>query len=72
MSIISLKYAVQLISMMGCHLSHLETKDSRDDPHQVYLLECDNTAGELWLAKGCTSSATGRNLARLQAALLLD
>ena len=71
-SINSLEYAAQLITMMGCHLSHLETKDTRIDPHPVYLLECDNTAGESWLAKGCTSSATGRDLARLQAALLLD
>jgi hypothetical protein len=71
-SINSLEYAAQLITMMGCHLSHLETKDTRDDPHPVYLLECDNTASESWLAKGCTSSATGRDLARLQAALLLD
>jgi hypothetical protein len=31
-SINSLEYAVQLITMMGCHLHHLETKDSRDDP----------------------------------------
>jgi hypothetical protein len=72
MSINSLKYAAQLITMMGCHLSHLETKNARDDPHPVYLLECDNTAGESWLAKGCTSSATGHDLACLQAALLLD
>ena len=50
-SINSLEYAAQLITMMGCHLSHLETKDAWDDPHPVYLLECDNTAGELWLAK---------------------
>jgi hypothetical protein len=71
-SINSLEYAAQLITMMGCHLSHLETKDSREDLHPVYLLECDNTAGESWLAKGCTSSATGRDLACLQAALLLD
>jgi hypothetical protein len=71
-SINSLEYAAQLITMMGCHLSHLETKDARDDPHPVYLLKCDNTAGESWLAKGCTSSSTGRDLARLQAALLLD
>jgi hypothetical protein len=71
-SINSLEYAAQLITMMGCHLSHLETKDSRDDPHPVYLLQCDNTTGEPWLSKGCASSATGRNLARLQAALLLD
>jgi hypothetical protein len=71
-SINSLEYAVQLIMMLGCHLSHLETKDSQDDPHPVYLLECNNTTGESWLAKGCTSSATGHDLAHLQAALLLD
>jgi hypothetical protein len=71
-SINSLEYAAQLITMMGCHLSHLENKDLRDDPHPVYLLECDNTASESWLAKGCTSSATGRDLARLQSVLLLD
>jgi hypothetical protein len=68
----SLEYATQLITMMSCNLSHLETNDSRDDPHPVYLLGCDNTAGESWLAKGCTSSVTGRDLTRLQAALLLD
>jgi hypothetical protein len=72
MSINSLEYAAQLITTMGCHLFHLKTKDSHDDPHPVYLLECDNTAGESWLVKGCLSSATGRNLASLQAALLLD
>jgi hypothetical protein len=71
-SIKSLEYSAQLITMMGCHLSHLETKNVQDDPHPIYLLECDNTAGESWLAKGCTSSATGRDLAHLQAALLLD
>jgi hypothetical protein len=72
MSINSLEYTAPLITMMGCHLCHLETKDSRDSPHPVYLLKCNNTASESWLAKGCTSSATGRDLARLQAALLLD
>jgi hypothetical protein len=72
MSINSLDYAAQLITMTGYHLSHLETKDARDDPHPVYLLECDNTAGKSWLAKGCTSSTTGRDLARLQTALLLN
>ncbi len=58
--------------MMGCHLHHLESRVSRCDPHPIYRLECDNTAGESWLTKGCTSSAAGRDLARLQAALLLD
>jgi hypothetical protein len=71
-SINSLEYAAQLITMLGCHLHHFETKDSREDPHPVYLLECDNTASEWWLTKVCTSSATGRDLARLQTALLLD
>jgi hypothetical protein len=56
--------------MMGCHLSHIETKDSREDPHP-YLFECNNTVGESWLMKGCTSSATGRDLTHLQTALLL-
>ena len=71
-SINSLEYAAQLITMMGCHLHHLDTRATRRDPHPLYLLECDNTAGESWLTKGCSSSATGRDLARLQAALLLD
>jgi hypothetical protein len=71
-SINSLEYAAQLIMMLGCHLHHLETKDMWDDPHPVYLLECNNAAGESWLAKGRTSSATGCGLTRLQAALLLD
>jgi hypothetical protein len=51
-SINSLEYAMQLVTMMGCHLHHLETKDSWSDPHPVYLLECDDTAGESWLTKG--------------------
>ncbi|KAL3803843.1 hypothetical protein HJC23_004005 [Cyclotella cryptica] len=71
-SINSLEYAAQLITMMGCHLHHLETRATRGDPNPLYRLECDNTAGESWLTRGCTSSATGRDLARLQAALLLD
>jgi hypothetical protein len=72
MSINSLEYAAQLIAMMGCQLHHLETKGSRDDPQLVFLLECNNTAGESWLAKGCSSSTIRRDLAHLQAALLLD
>jgi len=71
-SINSLEYAAQLITMMGCHLHHLKTRATHHDPHPLYLLECDNTAGESWLSKGCTSSPTGRDLARLQAALLVD
>jgi hypothetical protein len=63
-SINSLEYSVKLIT--------IESKDSWDYPHPVYLLEWDNTTGKSWLTKGCTSSVTGRSLARLQAALLLD
>ena len=70
-SINSLKYAAQLITMLDCHLHHLDTQTSQSDAHPIYLLECNNTAGESWLNKGCTSSAAGRDLARLQAALLL-
>jgi hypothetical protein len=58
--------------MLGCHRHYLDTLTSRSDAHLIYLLECDNTAGESWLTKGCTSSPTGRELARLQATLLLD
>ena len=58
--------------MLGCHLHDLETAATCLNPHPIYLLECDNTAGESWLAKGSTSSATGHKLARLQATLLLD
>jgi hypothetical protein len=58
--------------MLGCHLHDIETAATRHDPDPIFLLECDNTAGQAWLAKGCTSSATGHALARLQASLLLD
>jgi hypothetical protein len=71
-SINMLEYASQLITMLGCHRHHLSTLPSRSEAHPIYLLECDNTAGESWLNKGCTSSPTGRELARLQATLLLD
>ena len=71
-SINTLKYAAQLITMMGRHLHHLESRATRCDSHPLYRLECDNTAGESWLTKGCTSSAAGCDLARLQATLLLD
>jgi hypothetical protein len=56
-----LEYASQLITMLGCNLHHLDTLTSQSDAHPIYLLECDNTAGESWL-----------NIARLQATLLLD
>lgn len=56
---------------LGCHLNNIDTKSVHHDTHPIYLLESDNTAGESWLAKGCTSSTTGRKFARLQAALLL-
>jgi hypothetical protein len=71
-SINALEYASQLIMMLGCHRHYLNTLTSRSDAHPIYLLECDNTAGESWLNKGCTSSPTGRELARLQATILLD
>jgi hypothetical protein len=71
-SINSLEYAAQLITMLGCHLHNVKTATTRHDPHPVFLLECDNTARQSWLSKGCTSSATGCALARLQASLLLD
>jgi hypothetical protein len=71
-SINSLEYATQLITLLGCHLHHHETNDLRIDPHPVYFLECDFTAGKSWLTKGCPLSTTGRDLARLQASLLLD
>ena len=57
--------------MLGCQLHCTESQATRLDPHPIYLLECDNTAGEAWLIKGCTSSATGRELARFQAAILM-
>jgi hypothetical protein len=71
-SINSLEYAAQLITMLGCHLHGIKTAATRHDPNPILLLECDNTAGQSWLAKGCTSSITGHALARLQAYLLLD
>ena len=43
----------------------------RLDPHPIYLLECNNTAGESWLTKGCISSATGHELAQLRAVILM-
>ena len=58
--------------MLGCHRHYLDTLTSRSDAHPIYLLKCDNTAGESWLNKSCKSSPTGRELARLQASLLLD
>ena len=67
-----LEYAAQLVTMLGCHLHDSETAATRHDPHPVFLLECDNTAGQAWLSNRCTSSATGCALARLQASLLLD
>ena len=71
-SINALKYATQIISMLGCYLHIQDLGNSSPDPHPVFLLECDNTQGEAWLKKGCTSSTIGRALTRLQAALLFD
>ena len=71
-SIDSLKYAAQLITMLGCHLHSIETAAMFHDPHPIFLLKCDNTVGQSWLAKGYTSSATGHELAQLQASLILN
>jgi hypothetical protein len=71
-SINSLEYTAQLIRMLGCHLHGIKTASMRHDPHPIFLLECNYSVGQLWLTKGCTSSAIGRELARLQASLLLD
>ena len=58
--------------MMGCHLHSIKLQAMHPDHHPIYLLECDNTAGESWLVKGCTSNATGHNLVWFQAAILLN
>lgn len=71
-SINSLEYSAQLITMLGCHLHDIETSTTRRDPHPIFLLECNSTAGQEWLSKGCTSSANDRALARLQASLLIN
>ena len=71
-SINSLEHKAQLITLLDCHLHSTKSCATCRDPHPIYLLECDNTAGESWLSKGCTSNATARDLARLQAVILLD
>ena len=58
--------------MLGCYLHGSKTAAMRHGSHPIFLLECNNTAEQSWLAKGCTSSTTGCALARLQASLLLD
>jgi hypothetical protein len=68
-------FSVIVLSSAGrglVSLHDIETAATRDDPQPVFLLECNNMAGQAWLSKGCTSSATGRALARLQASLLLN
>ena len=55
-SINALEYATQIISMLGCYLHTQNLGCKLVDPHPVFLLECDNTQGEAWLKKGCTSS----------------
>ena len=71
-SINALEYTTQIISMLGCYLHIRDLGHNIIDPHPVFLLECDNTQGEAWLKKGCTSSTIGRSLTRLQAALMLN
>lgn len=71
-SINVLKYAVQLITLLGCHLHRTKSRNMQPGPHPIYLLKGDNTSSESWLAKGCTTSTTGCELTCLQSALLLD
>ena len=58
--------------MLGCQLHSTRSQAMCLDPHPTYPLKCNNTTGESWLAKSCTSSITGRELARLQATFFLD
>ena len=51
-SINSLEYAAQLITMLGCHLHDNETSKKRHDPHPIFLLECDNPLGTSMALKG--------------------
>jgi hypothetical protein len=53
MSINSLNYAVQLITMVGCHLSHLKTKDSRDAPIPSFSLSVTTP----WASHGSQTDA---------------
>ena len=71
-SINALDYATQIISMLGHYLHIQDLGHSLPDPHPVFLLECDNTQGEAWLRKRCTSSTIGQALTHLQAALLFN
>ena len=70
-SINSLEYATQLITMLGCHLHFWDDAQSHRNPNRIFLLECDNMTDESWLKKGCSSSLIGSGLTRLQATLLL-
>ena len=70
-SINSLEYATQWITMLGCHLHFDDSTQVRHDPHPIFLLKDDNMTGESCLKKGCTSSPIGHSLTRLQAMLLL-
>ncbi len=71
-SINALEYATQIILMLGCYLHIQDLEHSLPDPHPVFLFECDNTQGEAWLKKGCTSSMISQSLTCLQAALMFN
>lgn len=71
-SINVLEYAALIIEYVATFhfLVHLEPDAA--DPHPVARLYADNTSAESWLVKSCKRSFIGRDLGRLQAALMIN
>lgn len=57
--------------MLGCYLRIHDFRTNLSDPDPIFLFECHNSQGEIWLKKGCTVRPIGHALTCLQAALLL-
>ena len=68
----TLKYATQIVSMLGCYLHVHDLIPHPANPHLIFHLKCNNTQGKAWIKKGCTVSPIGHAVVHLQAALLFD
>ena len=68
----TLEYASLIINYVAATYVLVHLDSPPDNPHPVVLLYADNTAAESWMRKASKSSAGGRALCYIQAALMIN
>ena len=68
----ALEYASLIINYVAATHVLVHVDPSPADPHPTVLLYADNTAAESWMRKASKSSAGGRALGYIQAALMIN